>query len=185
MKFQARWVWLLLLVVVVGCGGESTEAPAEPAEAVEEAAVEAAPIHPDVAQLQADCAAAADAIAARQAEAPLIDRLGGRHGIFAVTTDVVRRHHENEVISAMFEGIDDERLISQVTDFIAQGAGGEQAYAGADMVSAHAHLEITDEHFLAAGGDVQAAMAAAGVGENEIQEVMCMFASLHGEVVNH
>jgi hypothetical protein len=51
------------------------------------------------------------------------------------------------------------------------------------MVEAHAHLAINDEYFLSAGGDVQAALEAAGVGEGEIQEVMCLFASLHGDVV--
>ena len=177
---------MLALTMVVGCGGDAAyEEPAEAAatEAVETMA-EAIPLDPAVAQMQADCAAAADAMAARQAESSLYDRLGGRDAIFAVTTDVVRRHRENPTIVHLMEGVDDERLIAQVTDFLSQGSGGDVEYHGMNMVDAHARFEMTDEYFLSAGGDVQAAMQAAGVGEEEIQEMMCMFASLRDEVVN-
>lgn len=175
---------MLLVMMVVACGGETaTEEPVAAEEPAAEVQAEAIPVDPAVAQLQADCAAATDAIAARQAEASLYDRLGGREAIFAVTTDVIRRHRENETIMHLMEGVDDERLIAQVTDFLSNAAGGDVEYQGMNMADAHAHMAMTDAHFLAAGGDVQAAMAAAGVGEAEIQEVMCMFASLRDDVV--
>jgi len=175
--------WLLAMVVlsVVGCNGEAPPeeaAPAEEAEAAAEPTVEEM-----VAGMEADCAAAAEAITARQAESSLYERLGGHEAIHGVVTETVRLHRENETIVHVLEGVDDAHLIEQVTDFLAQAAGGDESYEGRDMVMAHAHLGLTNEHFLAAGGDVQTALQTAGVGENEIQEVMCMFVSLRSEVV--
>lgn len=183
MKLKSCWIVMLALVAVVSCGGDS--AYEEPVAPVEKAAASAEErvVDPAIAQMQADCAAAADAMQARQAESALYDRLGGREALFAVTTDIVRRHRVNPTIVHLMEGVDDADLIAKVTDFLSQAAGGDVEYNGLDMVAAHAHLNLTDEHFLSAGGDVQAGMQAAGVGENEIQEVMCMFASLYGEVV--
>ena len=187
MKQDYRVIGMLMLALtmVVGCGGDAAyeEPAAEAAAETAEAMTEAVAVDPAVAQMQADCAAAADAMAARQAESLLYDRLGGRDAISAVITDVIQRHRQNETIAHLMEGVDDERLVSQVTDFLSQATGGDVEYHGMEMDDAHARLSLTDEHFLAAGGDVQGAMEAAGVGEAEIQEVMCMFVSLRDEVV--
>lgn len=136
-----------------------------------------------VAQLDAMCAEAQPAMAARQAERKLYDRLGGRESIHAVVDDVVRRHQNNEAIAHLLDGVDLERLVNQVTDFLASATGGDVVYRGRDLRSSHARLELTDADFLAAGGDVEAALVAAGVGPEEIQEVMCSFVFLRGEVV--
>jgi hemoglobin len=181
MKFDCRWIAVLALVAVVACGGEPAQE--EPVAEEAEATNEMPAVEPTVAKMQADCAAAADAIAERQAESSLYDRLGGREAILAVVTDVVRRHRENPTIVHLMDGVDDATLIARVTDFLSQAAGGDVAYDGMDMVTTHEHMGLTDAHFLAAGGDVQAAMEAAGVGEGEIQEMMCLFVSLHGDVV--
>ena len=171
-----------LLLLAVGCGGgtqpqQDSTAVTEPAEPTEPTAGE------QVAAMEAECIATAEAMAARQVEATLYDRLGGRDAIHAVVADVVRRHHQNGTIAHLLDGVDEAHLIEQVTDFIAESSGGDVSYEGRDMVSAHEHLRLTNEHFLAAGADVQAALEAAGVGPGEIQEVMCMFVSLRPEVV--
>jgi hypothetical protein len=51
------------------------------------------------------------------------------------------------------------------------------------MVDSHARLEMTNADFLAAGGDLKAAMESADWGEGEQQELLCAFVSLRGEVV--
>jgi hemoglobin len=136
-----------------------------------------------VAQLESMCTGAADAMKERQAQSSLYDRLGGRESILVVVQDVVQRHLQNEAIVRVMEGVDTDRLVVQVTDFLSAATGGDVVYKGADMVSTHAHLGLTNADFLAAGGDVEAALVAAGVGPAEIQEVMCAFVSLRGEVV--
>ena len=136
-----------------------------------------------VAQLESMCAGAAEAMKARQAQSSLYDRLGGRESILVVVQDVVQRHLRNEAIVRVMEGVDTDALVVQVTDFLSAATGGDVAYTGRDMASSHAHLKLTNADFLAAGGDVEAALVAAGVGPAEIQEVMCAFVSLRGEVV--
>lgn len=171
---------LILLIALAGCGGtaEETAAPAE--EPVQEAEPTPDEI---VAEHEAACAEAAEAMAARQAETSLYDRIGGREAIQAVVTDVVARHAVNDTIKHTLEGVDTDHLIGQVTDFLVVATGGEGEYTGRDMASAHAHLGLSNAEFLAAGADVDAAMEAAGWGENERQEVLCAFVGLRGEVV--
>lgn len=135
--------------------------------------------------LKRDCAASAEARAQRHAETPLYERLGERPGIEAVVRETVRLHGENETIVHLMEGVNRDRLVQQVTDFLSSGTGGDVAYQGRDMVQAHAHLGINDAEFLAAGGDVAQAMRANGHGDEEIEEVTCMFVSLHEKVVTN
>ncbi len=136
-------------------------------------------------KLKQDCAASAEARAQRHAETPLYERLGKRPGIEAVVRETVRLHGENETIVHVMEGVNRDHLVQQVTDFLASGTGGDVDYHGRDMVQAHAHLDINDAEFLAAGGDVAQAMRANGHGDEEIEEVTCMFVSLHEQVVTN
>lgn len=136
-----------------------------------------------IAKLKQDCAASAEVRAQRHADTPLYERLGQRPGIEAVVTETVRLHGENETIVHLMDGVNREHLVQQVTDFLASGTGGDVDYNGRDMHQAHAHLDINDAEFLAAGGDVAQAMRANGHGDAEIEEVTCMFMSLHDQVV--
>jgi hemoglobin len=136
-----------------------------------------------VAGLEQMCAQAAEAIAARQKESSLYDRVGGREAIHAVVAGTVERHLVNAAIKHTLEGVDTDNLIKHVTDFLVVATGGQGKYGGRDMHSAHAHLSLTNTDFLAAGGDLGAAMATAGWGESEAQEMLCAFVSLRGEVV--
>lgn len=180
-KTEKIWIACGALLLAVGCGGDTAhEAPQAEAAAPAPAELSA---DAQVAALDESCAAAAQAIAERQAQSTLYERLGGRDAIHAVVTDVIRRHRVNPLIIPLMENVNDAHLIEQVTDFLSQASGGDVTYQGRDMVTAHEHLGLTNELFLSAGGDVQAALQAAGVGPGEVQEVMCMFASLREQVV--
>ena len=170
----------ILLVGLVGCNGPAEETADPAAEAIQETE-----LTPDehVAELETMCAEAAIAIEARQTEVSLYDRVGGREGIHAVVADTVARHQVNDRIVNFMVGVDPNHLISQVTDFLVIGTGGEGEYTGRNMVDAHAHLELSNVEFLAAGSDLGEAMDAAGWGENEKQELLCAFVELRSEVV--
>ena len=174
------FILIILLIGLVGCSApvEETAAPAE--ETVQE--VELTPDE-QVAELDAMCADEADAMAARQTEASLYDRVGGREGLHAVVADTVARHLVNDKIVNFLVGVDPDHLIAQVTDFLVVASGGEGEYTGRNMVDAHAHLELSNVEFLAAGSDLGAAMDAAGWGEDEKQELLCAFVGLRSEVV--
>jgi hemoglobin len=136
-----------------------------------------------LADLEQMCSAAQEAMELRQVEKPLYQRLGGRDGIHSVVEITVQRHLENDAIRHLFDGVDLDRLVEQVTDFLSGATGGDVEYRGRDMVAAHAHLGLGNAEFVAAGSDVGAAMTAAGVGADEQQEVMCAFVSLSGAVI--
>ena len=146
-------------------------------------ASEAVPASKQIAKLKQDCGASAEARADRHAATPLYERLGGREGIEAFVRETVAGHFRNEKIREYFEGVERKRLAAQVTDFLVKATGGDATYEGRNMVQAHAHLDIDDAAFLAAGGDLEKAMRSTGQDEPEIEEVTCMFVSLHGQVV--
>ena len=174
---------IILLIGLVGCSPAAEEA--EETTAPSEAAAEEAEPRPDeqVAELEAMCAEAAEAMVARQAEASLYDRVGGRDGIHDVVVDTVARHQANDQLSHFMEGVDTENLISHVTDFLVVATGGEGEYTGRSMVDTHADMGLSNVDFLAAGDDLGAAMDGAGWGENEKQELLCAFVGLRSEVV--
>lgn len=170
---------VILMISLVGCSeAEEEAAPVEEAEQETEPTAEE-----QVIALEAMCAGAADAMAARQAEATLYDRIGGRDGIREMLTDAAARHQINDQISRFMEGVDVENLIDHVTDFLVVSAGGEGEYTGRDLVEVHEPMELSDMDFLATGADMGAAMDVAGWGEGEKQEVLCSFVALRGEVV--
>ena len=47
--------------------------------------------------------------------------------------------------------------------WLCRASGGAASYAGRDLVSAHAHLHMTDVHFMAAGEQVLRTMMTFGV----------------------
>jgi hemoglobin len=136
-----------------------------------------------VQSLQQGCAESAAAREKRHAETPLYQRLGGYEKIVDLTREIVRLHNQNDAILHLFRDVDGEALAVSVADFMASGTGGEQRYKGRDMPSAHAHLELTDADFLAAGGDIVTAMKTKGYGPEEIDEVVCILVSLKDQVV--
>lgn len=176
-----------MTTLFIGCSGSSDEATRQATAPQQEPQVQetSAPT-PDeqVASLEAMCAENQPLIEARQAENSLFNRVGGREGIHAVIAETVRRHQVNDGIKHLLDGVDPAMLIEQVTDFLVLGTGGEGEYHGRDMVAAHAHLNLSNADFLAAGSDLGAAMDTAGWSENEAQELLCAFVSLRPQVVS-
>ena len=136
-----------------------------------------------VAALDAMCAEAQSAMAARQAENSLFNRVGGRDGISKAVAETVRLHQINEPIKHLMEGVDPDHLTKQVIDFLVLATGGQGEYNGRNMIDAHAHMNMTNAQFLAAGSDLGAGMDFAGWGENEKQELLCAFVGLRPQVV--
>lgn len=164
--------WILASLLLAGAMSTSAAA-AEEGPTVDE----------QMAGLEAQCAATAEARAGRHAETPLYDRLGGYERIHALTREIVRLHQVNPMIIPLLEGVDAANLAKLVADFIAAGTGGDMEYAGRDLPASHAHLKLTDADFLSAGSDVAQAMKNLGHGQDEIDEMLCILVSLKSQVV--
>ena len=125
----------------------------------------------------------ASARAARQREKPLYQRLGGEPAIRAVVTDIVELHFTEPLTAPLCVGVDKQKLVDHVVRWLCQAAGGAEKYTGRDMVSAHAHLHMTDVHFMAAGDQILRCLKKYDVPEPEIQEVMCAIIAHHDDVI--
>src|SRR5262249_2031875 len=125
----------------------------------------------------------AAARAQRQKAKPLYERLGGRDAIRAVVTDIVELHFTEPLTKPLCRGVDQQKLVGHVVDWLCQASGGSEKYSGRDMVSAHAHLHMTDVHFMAAGEQILRVLNKYGVPEPEIQEVMCAIIAHHDDVI--
>ena len=145
---------------------------------------EAAPtVDEQMAGLVTMCEETAEARTARHEAKPLWERLGGRDQVHAMVEEVIRLHGENEQIKRTLEGVDREKLADHLTDFISAGTGGGAEYKGRNLYDSHAHLELTDADFLAAGGDIMQAMNSMEYGQDEIDEFVCILVSLKDAVV--
>jgi hemoglobin len=125
----------------------------------------------------------AAARAKRQKERSLYERLGGREAIHAVARDIIGLHFAESITQPLTQGVDQEKLVRLVTEWLCQAAGGPETYTGRDMVTAHAHLGMTDVHFMAAGEQVLRCLQKHGVAEPEAQEVLCALLAHHDDVV--
>ncbi len=125
----------------------------------------------------------AAARAQRQKEKPLYERLGGRPAIEAVVTDIIALHFSEPLTKPLTRGVDQQKLVRLVVEFLCKGAGGSEEYTGRDMVSAHAHLNMTDVHFMAAGDQIMRVLKKYNVPEPETQEVMCLIIAHHDDVI--
>jgi pimeloyl-ACP methyl ester carboxylesterase len=136
-----------------------------------------------VAELKKMMADTAEARARRQREKPLYERLGGRDAIRVVVTDIVDLHFTEAITKPLTSGVDRDRLVTLVVEWLCRAAGGPEKYTGRDMVSAHAHLGMTDVHFVAAGDQIVRSLKKHNVPEPEIQEVMCAIIAHHDDVI--
>lgn len=160
---------MITFVFTFGCASKKTEMAPSAKE--------------QVAGIQKMCLDAAPAMKARQVKKSLYERLGKEEGIRKFFENLVPAHRANKKISHLFKHTDDRKLIAHSTEFLSAGSGGPQNYNGLGMEKVHAHLNITNADFMAAGGDVQGTMKKLGYGEEEIQEVICALASFIPQVV--
>lgn len=172
-------------VAVTGLVAQSADTKKAAGDMAKEKAQTAAQPTADeqIAGLEAMCAANADARAARHAKTPLFERLGGEEGIHALTREIVRLHLENKSIEYMFKDLDAEKVANRVALFMISGTGGPASYDGPELKVSHAEMGLTNADFMSAGVDVIQAMKNLGLGQEEIDEMVCILVSLRDQVV--
>jgi hemoglobin len=114
----------------------------------------------------------------------LYQRLGGSEGIHRIASDLVDNHLTNPLIKVRFAATDAAKLKKVAAEFFIAGSGGPpDAYTGKDMISAHRHMNISDNEFMAAVDDLMKAMSANGIGDTEKSEALFIFYTLRPMVV--
>ncbi|MBU0637223.1 MAG: group 1 truncated hemoglobin [Planctomycetes bacterium] len=116
--------------------------------------------------------------------ATLYERLGGVERISALARDLIKLHLSNPLLKTRFEQVKDlDRLERNTIDFICAGTGGPQTYQGKDVLSAHRHMNISEQELVAAIDDAMTAMAMNGYEQAEKNDVLAILYSLKGDVV--
>jgi hemoglobin len=119
----------------------------------------------------------------------LFERLGRSCGIERIVDEVASRHLENPVIAARFRPYLEQpqklqALKEHLARFLEMGSGGPQRYAGRDMKSAHAGMNISPAEYMAAIDDILAALAHVGIDQQTRNDVLAIAWSLKGDIIH-
>ncbi|HEB54020.1 MAG TPA: group 1 truncated hemoglobin [bacterium] len=113
----------------------------------------------------------------------LFEKLGGKPAVTAVVDNFYQRILADPTVSHFFAGTDMVKQRAHQAAFLGMALGGPNEYRGRAMRAAHTGLGITDEHFGAIAGHLQAALEWAGVGADDIRTIIGVAASLKNDVV--
>jgi len=114
----------------------------------------------------------------------LYERLGRKDGIQRIVRDVIANHLQNPLIKSRFTSVKDmDRLHRVSTEFFCAGSGGPEAYTGRDLLSTHAHMNVSEQELVTAIDDVVAALDKNGIDAQTKSDVVGIFFSLKAQVV--
>ena len=114
----------------------------------------------------------------------LYERLGKRHGIEAIASDIWDNHICNPIINNRYANSDPVNVKRLVTELCCAGFGGPETYTGKDMISSHRGMNINEVEFIAVCDDVLKALDMNKVGQREKDEVLCILYSMKKEIVH-
>lgn len=112
------------------------------------------------------------------------EQIGGAAAVDAAVDIFYRRVLGDPLISHFFDSVDMDRQIGKQKAFLTMAFGGPNSYTGKDMRNAHKHLKLTEAHFNAVAGHLQATLQELKVPQNLIDTVMSVAASTHDDVLN-
>ncbi|HEX3766573.1 MAG TPA: hypothetical protein VHW23_48095 [Kofleriaceae bacterium] len=165
----------ILACILIACGGPARP-PAEPP------AAPAAPSAPSASRTET-APAPGSAAAPRRAARSLYDRLGGKPAIAAVTGELLDRVAADARIKYRFLNTDLGKLKASLIDFVCAATGGPCKYAGQDMETSHAGMELVDDEFTALVEDLAGALDKFKVPAREKSELVGALAPLQPAIV--
>ncbi len=99
----------------------------------------------------------------------LFEKLGGLSTLQKVHKIFYDKIYADAWIGQYFQGIKQETIENQQTDFMAQAMGGPEKYCGAFPIPAHQHMNITEELFDLRHQMLKDSLKEAGVSEELTQ----------------
>lgn len=117
----------------------------------------------------------------------LYEQLGGEPTIELLVSKFYHRVLADPMLAPIFGGIDNNRLEQHQRRFLAMALGGPAAYQGRDLASAHAGIArkhgLSDQHFDAVLGHLEATLKALNADDTAIQQVMAIAESTRSMVL--
>lgn len=117
------------------------------------------------------------------AQTTLYEQLGGQAAINAVVEEFYARVLADEKVRDLFKNTDMEKQKRHQAAFIAYATGGPNRYQGRTIKKAHEGLGITEEQFMAVATHLSDSLKHFNVPQHLIDQVIELFASLKGDVV--
>ncbi len=166
MKITKLFTLLLLSLLFVNCVDTKKESTTTVEEESTEIAMNEEPVKQDL----------------------LFDRLGGIEGISAIVDDIVTAHLNNPAIKDRFTYLADNpenfKLFKQnVKDFLGAGTGGEVAYKGKDMQSAHEGMQLSGLEFVEAISDILMVLEQHDIDVESKKDVLYILYSFKDQVI--
>ena len=115
----------------------------------------------------------------------LYEKIGGKPALTAVVDEFYRRVLGDPLLAPLFANTDMTKQRNHQIAFLAYALGGPNEYKGANMRVAHRGRGITEQHFGAVAGHLQATLQWAKVGADEVAQILGAAASLKDDVLDN
>ena len=121
-------------------------------------------------------------------EESLNTRLGGVEGISAIVDDIVAAHLANPIIKDSFAHLENnpekmDVFKQHVKDFFGAGSGGNVAYSGRDMPTAHKGLNISGIEFVEGISDIMMVLDKHNIDDESKKDVLYILFSFKSQII--
>ncbi len=113
----------------------------------------------------------------------IYEQIGGQDALIVVVDDFYERVLADDELAGFFRGSNMSRLKGKQVEFFAAALGGPAQYSGLSMRDAHRGRGIGMAHFLRVAEHLSAALAAAGVPEAVVEQIIGAIAPLAEDIV--
>ncbi|HEY2696217.1 MAG TPA: group 1 truncated hemoglobin [Pseudonocardiaceae bacterium] len=113
----------------------------------------------------------------------IYEQIGGQEALIVVVDDFYVRVLADEALAGFFAGSNMSRLKGKQVEFFAAALGGPDQYSGLPMKDAHRGRGIGMSHFQLVAGHLAAALAAAGVPAELVEQIIGAIAPLAEDIV--
>ena len=129
------------------------------------------------------CASSASQVKSGAASKSLFERLGGQAALTAVVDDLTVRIVADGRINQRFANTDIPHFKQALVEQLCEVSGGPCKYAGKDMRTAHAGMNVADDEFTFLVEDIKATLAKFKVPAREQTELLGALGGMKKDVV--
>lgn len=118
------------------------------------------------------------------AEASIYETIGGEDALVAVVDDFYDRVVADPQLAPFFAGLNMKALKGKQVEFFAEALGGPHVYQGQPMRQAHQGRGITQADFDKVAYHLTSSLAAAGVPDDLVSQIIGAIAPLADDIVS-
>lgn len=114
----------------------------------------------------------------------LFEKIGGMNAVNAAVDIFYTKVLADSTINHFFTNVNMDTQAAKQKAFLAFAFGAPLAYSGKNMRDAHAHMNLTEEHFNAVATHLVATLQELNVAQELIDEVVSIAVSTKDDVLN-